>query len=742
MIMMEINKTFNKRIIILYCSLLILIMFVFYRNNANEYQVITKDNENLTVNNFEIYTICNDGIKYYNNLDVTNVEERLSNTIQMLVNNNDINNPNVKRGIDLFVEKIEYVNEYKNTINKEILYADYYNNNALFVNNDSFFNKNLYNTKGFMKKIADINVIPSNHTAIEKVVKSNYIQYVLIIFLILIVIGFFDERKNGMWEIIHIASNGRTRLLIKRILLLLLASIFICLITYVAVFMMSYRIYGGIDSLPNYIHSESSFSRCSLLVSGYDYIVIFIIIKALYLFVIGLLSFMVLSLFRNNHIGCYVLIAMFLIEYILYNSIPYKSKIVALKYFNIFQLIIPNNYFMEYKNCVLFWGIIDEILFTVYYALMLSIILIIFTIIINNKMHPISEIEHFAKTKALYYKIKGMILIRMPLFFLELWKLLISQKIIIILILGIVIANNNSVQRGVLYDAEMIETRRIYEQIEGSLVEDAKTYMNHYDAETEIINQKSSRGYNDYVVSLRKNASNNVWRNIKYLEDLKEKNNFNGVMMLQYEYEGLLNNTVSKNQGEISFIVVLTMCLSLFSIFSFESKSKMTYLNNASLNRKKLLITKMSVGVFITFLLWGTIYIPNALNILKLYNIQNSNNDIRNLMCFESVSFNCSISTFLLLIVIGRLAVMILLFFVLSIITYNKTYIVALLMSLIIPIMHIPYLLEWKYGSAISPISILSFTEVFNAFGMNMVLCLVYVVLILLIIVRWNVKLR
>ena len=59
-----------------------------------------------------------------------------------------------------------------------------------------------------------------NDKGADAFVHYNLMYYISAALMVAVIYSLFDERENGMWQIVHNTPNGRTVLALKRLLLL------------------------------------------------------------------------------------------------------------------------------------------------------------------------------------------------------------------------------------------------------------------------------------------------------------------------------------------------------------------------------------------------------------------------------------------------------------------------------------------------------------------------------------------
>ncbi len=87
---------------------------------------------------------------------------------------------------------------------------------SIFNNPDSFSGRNIIKTADEFEKLQGVELTLGTDGAVDSFMSFRLTDYLLLLALLLIGLSFLDERKAGLWSVVHAAPNGRLKLAIRR----------------------------------------------------------------------------------------------------------------------------------------------------------------------------------------------------------------------------------------------------------------------------------------------------------------------------------------------------------------------------------------------------------------------------------------------------------------------------------------------------------------------------------------------
>mgnify|MGYP007081497997 FL=1 len=107
-----------------------------------------------------------------------------------------------------FVSKIKEMDAQSETLSEISIFSD----------ENSFVNQNIQRTKKDFARIKGVDIdVSHSEKAMSEFLKYDEIFYVFLLFIIVTVLNFFDERKSGLWQITYSCKAGRMKLAVKRL---------------------------------------------------------------------------------------------------------------------------------------------------------------------------------------------------------------------------------------------------------------------------------------------------------------------------------------------------------------------------------------------------------------------------------------------------------------------------------------------------------------------------------------------
>ena len=225
----------------------------------------------------------------------------------------------------------------------------------IFAADSSFSSRNIQVTAEDFQPVADVQPVRGNYYAVDAILNYHIGDYLLLLLLIFVCWSFLEERKKGLWGIVHLAAGGRLRLNQKRLLLLTGMSLCFSALFYGTVFAVSVQYFGSFSfSVP--VQSVAALEKLPLAISLGEFLLLFLALKTVCVLLFGLLMWMILSSFENFSIALGVLGCLIGAEYLLFAHLPAQSILNFFKYFNICSYFFLEHIFETYLN-LNFFGI-------------------------------------------------------------------------------------------------------------------------------------------------------------------------------------------------------------------------------------------------------------------------------------------------------------------------------------------------------------------------------------------------
>lgn len=307
------------------------------------------------------------------------------------------------------------------------------------------------------------------------VVFSNYItsDFILIVAVIYAVTMFTEERRKGLHYLIGSTKNGRIQLALWRVLIVSAVSVIASLALTLTSAATASVVYGNMGLLRQ-IQSVPEFTKCALPITILDYIVFSALLKALAAAIIGLVFWLLTTLFESiaATVGS---VLIFGTQYLLYALIIPTDALNILKYCNIFALLNNDVLFKNYCNLNVFgtpvgfassatvFGVVAFALFSEVCVLSAS----------GKVMLPETNNSKLTQLgKAISSRMP-----QLPLFLWETKKILIDRKGLIIIAAAVYLAVSSTMQYTYAGNIDK-EFEKLYEKYSGPVAQEMVDNIN------------------------------------------------------------------------------------------------------------------------------------------------------------------------------------------------------------------------------------------------------------------------
>ena len=160
--------------------------------------------------------------------------------------------------------KLEYLNGYETSIDTVMANAENMKRFRIFSKQNTFSYSNILRTAQDFERVQNVELKLDNDKGADAFVHYNLMYYIAAALMVAVIYSLFDERENGMWQIVHNTPNGRTVLALKRLLLLAGGSFAILFLLYGTTFLTAMLLYGGVKDLTNPVQTFVDFYQYGL----------------------------------------------------------------------------------------------------------------------------------------------------------------------------------------------------------------------------------------------------------------------------------------------------------------------------------------------------------------------------------------------------------------------------------------------------------------------------------------------
>lgn len=501
------------------------------------------------------------------------------------------------------------------------------------------------------------------------VVFSNYItsDFILIVAVLYAVTRFTEEKRKGLHYLVSSTRNGRIKLALWRVLIVSVVSIIASLMLTVTSAATASAVYGDMGMLRS-IQSVPEFMKCSLPITILDYILFSALLKALAAAIIGLVFWLLSSLFESvaAAVGS---VLIFGTQYLLYALIIPTDAMNGFKYCNIFALLNNDVFYKNYCNLNILGNPVDFTSSATVFGIFVFVLFAAGCVLVasgkvmlaranTGKLTRVSK-EISRKSPAL------------PLFLWEAKKTLIDRKGLIIIAAVIYLAVSSTMQYTYTGNIDM-EFGKLYEKYSGPVTQEMVDSIN---AEYEEMDREWYRLHAEYQEMEKNGASENDLSRMAYklqvlaydismlghfVEKAEDcwaytcKTGISVEIINQNVYELLLSGdrqTTSKN----SLYILLALIATFGGIMAFEKQSNMTNtLKSSKRGRFCLTANKIVLVLAVCVILSLSVNMAQLFQIANALGFNNLSAPCQSVEMLRGIHFEMSLKEYLVLLYIVR----------------------------------------------------------------------------------------
>lgn len=537
-----------------------------------------------------------------------------------------------------FYKKIERISDEKDRMLEISIFSD----------EDSFAYKNIIKTEKDYGNISGVELSDINDYAIECFFDYDAMYIIGFVIMLFTVITFIDERKLGLWQIIHTCSGGRLRLAVKRLIMLLGVSLITQTVLVISILVTCFVNYGGAGILFDSAQSVDRLQDFVLPVSLLCFFVYYVLFLSAALAVEGLFVWTVLSFIHNRNLGMILCVCVYVAEYFLYIFILPGNPLSILKYTNIYFFINPREIFTGYTNFA-FAGLLFNL--REYSGIIIMVLVLIFGAcsiaggIIVKPLYSPGLLETLADG---IMRRCRRILCHFHGFGYEIYKMLVHKKGIVIFAVFLYLIITN-VDKTLLFISPGRELLDQFYDTYTCEIDDAslKEYNRLEDTAKEIINNNTGEeGYEENAYVKMFELLNERLVYARSLEDRGIK----GWFVNDKGYELLFGeNSLFKRLLE-GIVVIITVVLMVAPLYTSEySAGTHIVVSSTRKGRGVVFRRKTIYGFGCAFLASVCMVSVQMYEVLLKYKLKGVGAPVQNIRMFEDVGFTISIGGLIVL---------------------------------------------------------------------------------------------
>lgn len=546
---------------------------------------------------------------------------------------------------------------------------------SIFSDPDSFSGRNILKTADEFIKLEGVSLKLGADGAIQSLLDFSLTDYFLLIVLMIIAVSFLEERKKGLWNVVHAAPGGRLHLAAHRTAILFFTSVFGVLLLYGTNLAIGFTIYGGLNDLGRSAQSVGTLGGLPIVCTVGQFLLQYFLSRIVAAFFVGLLLWMLVSAIRNVKYTLIFAGSLLALEYSLYTFLPVQSGFNLFKYFNLFTYISMSDLYTNYLNIDLFGYPFGIRSISQAALIPLCVLSATVCIIIHCKKKPSNEKDIFARLSYRLNKITDILLRQLRLFGFEIYKTAWIQKGVVIAILFLYLLHGLSFTAPVpVSNATDGAARQYTAELAGKITEDSfdridsiQAGLNQTIADYEKAKSLYEKGEIEYLqfdvfareasaAQIKSEGLEKVRDRVNQLWEKGEKDGFSPYLIAETTFESVYGTVAKNNQQAAAMVELLVIGLFLAGSMVYEKQSGITNLLAATnKGREVLLNRKILLAVLSVVFVWAITYGAEFHTFLSICKTEALSASVQNLSMLEPLPLRCSIGMFLILLYAFRL---------------------------------------------------------------------------------------
>ncbi len=545
---------------------------------------------------------------------------------------------------------------------------------SIFNDPNSFSGRNIIKTADEFEKLQGVELTLGTDGAVDSFMSFRLTDYFLLLMLLLIGLSFLEERKAGLWSVVHAAPNGRFKLAIRRTLILFGTSVVGVLLLYGTDLALGFSLYGGFGDLGRAVQSVETLGRLPMLTTVGGFLARFFLLRIAAAFLVSLLLWLMLTAINNVKYTIIVAASVLVVEYGLYTFLPVQSAFNIFKYFNLFTYISLSDLYTNYLNIDIFSYPLGIRSISQLALIPLCLILAAVCVYVHCHKKPAAGHDLLGRVAYGINSVTDKFLRRLHLFGMELHKTLWIQKGVVIaaLLVYVVFGLSYTVSIPIMSSAEQA-AKQYTTQFAGPVTDDTFARM---DAEQTLLNNAIAAhkdaqaafdaGLIEYPeldkyareASTAQTKSEGLSKVRSRAQELRDKGAAEGFapwLVDETPFESVYGARAEANQQKAALVAVLALTLLLAGSMAYERQSGMTYLlRSTARGRGALVLRKLLLAAGMTTLVWAVVYGMEVYALLSGFDNPAWSAPAKNLSMLTAFPLNCSITAWLVMLYVYR----------------------------------------------------------------------------------------
>lgn len=369
-----------------------------------------------------------------------------------------------------------------------------------------FTRRNLDKKDDDYKKVQNLSVYFSGTIGLSKILgNSRFDLCPSIMLMILCIYLFMEDRKSGSIRLYRSTLNGRGKLLIVKLCVMLAACALIIVLFWGSIYLYTWQVYGKIP-LRQPIQSVVGFGECTICESIGCYLMEYLLQKIFVLFTLGVILTLLSILAGNDTIFIMSCILIYIVSLIL-TYIPKYMCFSNMRYFNFVYCMKVAPFYKNYLNINVLGRPISHYVVCVWILTICTILFIVINIIQYGK----SRKRYHKYSIGVWKGRKDRKKVNISIFRHEMYKLFIGNRVLILLIGLMTVLWYNAFNQSVYLTEEKYYYKNYMNKLEGNLSSKKENYIQKEKRKMEKVEKQIQMAQNDYVNGkLSENEKNQI----------------------------------------------------------------------------------------------------------------------------------------------------------------------------------------------------------------------------------------
>lgn len=555
-------------------------------------------------------------------------------------------------------EDIRYIQGYSVRIEQIIHTADETLSLKMYEDRNSRGYYNIIKTRYDYKQLNSISVVPTMTMGYNQVYGFKTAGFLLLAVGFIVGVLCSNDGKEQLWGFVYSLPGGRLRTGIGNCVFLYLFSFVYTLLFYIALFGISFSIYGGAECVFDTIQSNPEYVSCHWQLNNLEYFLLFTFCVSMAVFIVILLTLLLTAWRRSAAAGVLLMGVLSAVQFYLYNKHGFNGASGIWNVVNIFAFLMPDRILAQYYNIGNARVLVNQEYLIIISLSVITVVCTIGYIVLTTFQKPVAA-KRGGRVTGLITKLANYIggwIACWPLFFRELWRLMWHFAGLPVLLLLIMSVNSSRVYVGVQYSEKEALVLECLDVLRENDEEAASEYLAR-------LEKRLADDY-DYYARLAETGEDNLLMeqvgrqiaNLEYAVDyaamleeyVQRHENENVHYVNQYVYDALLSGQLDRHE-QLVWCICLICCFILSAgLFPYDRNKGMKRLYITTFRGRGWLIrVRMAVVIVMCFVISAIVWIMDLKNICSVYDIplQDFSFSVISVWGLEDCGMNITIGT-------------------------------------------------------------------------------------------------